>query len=267
MAMPLPFDPNWRPPSESPMTGTDLSSLLAVPDPDLVVVERDPRHQATDFVSLKKDGFMAPKAPVPPRTWTDLLIDALTPILIFVMVYSVIFFLLDVRYIFTSVHDANLRVVVLFFLVGVVALNRLIARDGQAESILYFIGLAGVMFLYTLATTSSYDVGSVARGFLDQPWIATGFNTMVVVLLWWVVNRLVHECCVDENLVAGDVGMLTGVRKRFEAGWRKRTQEPAPKKVAQAQARTAALRDDGTRSLRPGRGLSAQDGVVGGQPA
>lgn len=226
--MPLPFDPNWRPPVDPVETGTDLASLMSVPDPDLARVERDPKHQATDFVSLKRDGFMAPKAPVPPRTWTDLLIDALTPTLIFVMVYAVVFFLLDVRYIFTSVHDANLRFVALFFIIGVVALNRLIARDGQAESILYFLGLALVMFLYTLATTSQYDVGSVARGFMDDPWVATGFNTMVVITLWWVVNRLVHECCVDENLVAGDVGMLTGVARRLEAGWRKRAEVPVP---------------------------------------
>ncbi len=62
--------------------------------------------------------------------------------MILIMVASVVFFLLDVRFVYTEVHDLNLRVVAFCFILGVVALNRLIARDGKDESIMYIIGLA-----------------------------------------------------------------------------------------------------------------------------
>lgn len=213
---PKPFEPEWRS-DRRDLTPTDLASLLAEPPPDAPAVERDPARIATDFQSLRAEGFhQRPKVP-DPRNATDLIIEVLTPALIFAMCYAVVFFLLDVRYIFTSVHDANLRMVAFSFLLGVVALNRLIARDGEQESMLYFAALAGAIGLYTLATTSMYDLGSVARGFLDDPWVATGFNATIVVFLWWAVNRLTHECCVDENRVAGDVGLITGAVKRIEA--------------------------------------------------
>lgn len=222
---PKPYEPNWRP-ERRELGPTDLASLVATPDLDAPRIERDPRHVATDFQSLRAEGFhQRPKAPQP-RGATDLLIELLTPLLILLMSYAVVFFLLDVRYVFTSVHDANLRFVAIAFLLGIVALNRLVARDGEEESLLYFVALAGAIGLYTLATTSMYGMGSVARGFLDQPWVATGFNATVVVFVWWAVNRLVHECCIDENRVAGDVGLITGAAKRLEA----RVSQPAPPK-------------------------------------
>jgi hypothetical protein len=224
---PKPYEPNWRP-DRRELGPTDLASLVAVPDIETPGVERDHRRVATDFQSLRAEGFLPkPKAPQP-RSATDWVIDVLTPILIFVMSYAVVFFLLDVRYVFTSVHDANLRLVALSFLVGIVALNRLVARDGESESLLYFAALAGAIGLYTLGTTSLYDVGSIARGFMDDPWIATGFNMTVVIFLWWAVNRLTHECCVDENTVAGDVGLVTGAVKRLEARVARGREQPRP---------------------------------------
>jgi hypothetical protein len=42
----------------------------------------------------------------------------------------------------------------------------------------------------------------------------------VVAFIWWLVNRLTHECCVDENVTAGEVGILTGTLRN----WTKRAQ-------------------------------------------
>ena len=219
-----PYRPDFRPDiasSEAPLK-TDLSSLMSTPDPAVLIEDEAPSGRApvrTDFQSLKSK--QAP-APIPRRTITDNLLDVLTPCLIFLMTYSVIFFLLDVRYVYTAVHDANLRFVAFFFVIGVVALNRLIAREGSNESMIYMFGLAGAIGLYTFSTTGAYDVGSITRNFMNSsPYLATGFNMLVVAFVWWVVNRLTHECCVDENRTAGDVGILTGTARRLEASLRR----------------------------------------------
>jgi len=162
-------------------------------------------------------------------------LQATTPLMIFVMVYTTVFFLLDVRYGYTEVHNLNIRFVALCFIVGIVALNRIIARDGSEESILYIVGLVGAMGMYTLATTGMYGVGAVSRNFMNSsPWLATGFNMLLVFAIWWATNRLMHECCVDENLSAGDVGLLTRAARRFqraaardpEAAKRRKTNRP-----------------------------------------
>jgi hypothetical protein len=174
------------------------------------------KQPKTDFQSLRSSIEKEIK-PFQHRTATDLLVDALTPIMIFLMVSSVIFFLLDVRYVYTAVHDANLRFVALAFVLGVVALNRLIATDGSDESILYGIGLAGAIGFYTFATTGLYDVGSVSRNFMNSnAYLATAFNMVIVAFIWWLTNRLMHECCVDENRTAGDIGILTGTARRVQ---------------------------------------------------
>ena len=49
---------------------------------------------------------------------------------------------------------------------------------------------------------------------MNSPWLATFFNMTIVVLVWWTTNRLTHECCVDSNPTAGDIGVLTGTARR-----------------------------------------------------
>lgn len=207
--------------SEGPATettgGTDFESLQR--DLERAAAERAARaareKHATDFATLKKQ-LANDEKPYQFRTLTDWLIDFLTPFMIFWMMWSIVFFLLDVRFIYTETHDAPLRTFAASLILGVVALNRLIAREGSEESILYIVLLVGFTGLFTLTTTSMYGVGSVARGFLDRPGWSMLFNMAVVALLWWVTNRLVHECCVDENRTAGDVGILTGTARRIQ---------------------------------------------------
>ena len=232
--MPQAFDPDWkakREAAESGGAGTDLASLMSVPD----VLETGPHHApiATDFATLRSQ-LKAPTRAVVPRTLTDYLLDFLIPFHILLMVYAVVFFLLDVRYVYTSELDQSMRIVAASFVLGVVALNRVIARDGSGESIIYMLGLGGAIGMYTFSTTGLYDAGSVARNFMnDSPYLATAFNMTVVAFLWWLVNRLTHECCVDENRFAGDIGILTGTIRN----WRKlldrnaaAAEKPTPKK-------------------------------------
>lgn len=212
---------------DEPPVRTDFQTLNAA------AVTAQPKKRAaarTDFVSL---GGVVAQAPRPiVRTISDWLIDGLTPFMILIMVYVVVHFLLDVRYVYTAVHDSNLRAVAFFFILGVVALNRLVARDGSNESILHIIVFAGSVGMYTLMTTSVYGVGSVTRNFMnDNPLLATAFNVVIVVFLWWLVNRLTHECCVDENLSAGDIGILRGTALRVQRAFRREeTPVAAPKK-------------------------------------
>jgi hypothetical protein len=223
---------------------TDFHSLLHTPDPDLdpglLSTARSAPTRAmapTDFRSLVGAKY-GKVAPMPPRTLTDWIVEGLVPFLIFVMVYAVIFFLLDVRYVYTEVSDGNLRFVALCFVLGVVALNRLIARDGTDESMLYMAGLAGAIGMYTFATTGAYGVGSVAHNFMnDNPYLAVAFNMVIVAFLWWLTNRLMHECCIDENRSAGDVGILTGTARQFRSAVvREPEKKPARKDATEMDA-------------------------------
>ncbi len=200
---------------------TDIHSLMtaveapveAPPDDELI----RGKIIRTDFDSLGGAKALLPEA-TPPRTWADTLIDALTPIMIACMVLGVIMFLLDVRVIYTDVMDKSLRFVAVCYVIAIVALNRIVARDGSDESVIYMFGLAGAIGLYTLATTEMYGMGSVTRNFMNSsPWLATGFNVCLAGALWWVVNRLTHECCVDENRAAGDIGIWTNSMRRFRS--------------------------------------------------
>ncbi|MBM3290810.1 MAG: hypothetical protein FJY92_11725, partial [Candidatus Hydrogenedentes bacterium] len=212
---------------------TDFHSLLEseaakLAAPPVSQQQRKRAEAPTDFQSLRGTIDKAPK-PYQARTWTDILIDFTTPFMILAMIASPIFFVLDVRYVYTEVHDWNLRWFAFWFVLGVVALNRLVARDGQEESMLYVLALLGVVIAYTTLTTTAYDVGSVSKGFMNSGWMALGFNTTVVAFIWWFTNRLTHECCVDDNPLAGDIGMLTStaikVRKAIASDG-----VPAPKK-------------------------------------
>lgn len=221
---------------DEPPVRTDFDTLNAA----AVTAQPKKRKAArTDFASLGGAAAQGPRPIV--RTVTDWLIDGLTPFMILVMVYVVVHFLLDVRYVYTAVHDSNLRVVAFFFILGVVALNRLIARDGSNESILYILVFAGSVGMYTLMTTSVYGVGSVTRNFMnDNPLLATAFNMVIVIFLWWLVNRLTHECCVDENLSAGDIGILRGTALSVQrAFWREETPVAAPKQASRWSYDTA----------------------------
>lgn len=203
------------------LAATDFHSLMAEPDPEPPA--ETGAEEATDFQSLTARDAN-PVTRTPPRTMTDLLVDGLTPVLIFTMCCTVLFFLLDVRFIYTEVNNLALRWVTFFFLVGIVASNRLLARDSTPEGYLLPVIFGGTIGLYTLSTSTFYDnSGSVARNFMnDSPWAATFFNVGIVVLVWWVVNRLTHECCIDENKTAGDVGILTGTARKFQERMRPR---------------------------------------------
>lgn len=222
------IDPYTDPAPEHPaatVERTDFTSLTAAP-PEPSDLPELHRFTRTDYASLSAD--------LPPErrvmvNWgpADYFVDFITPFLIFMLVSAVLAYLLNVRYVYTAVHDPFLRIFAFSFMMGIVALNRLIARHGSYESMLYIGGLAGAVFLYTLATTELYGMGSVMRNFMNQnAWAAAFFNLAVVIFLWWVVNRLTHECCVDENAVAGDIGIFTATAEKMRDRLRRAAAAP-----------------------------------------
>ncbi len=166
----------------------------------------------TDFVSLSQEIWEAPRA-FESSTFIDNLIAFLAPFLIFVMVISVVFYLLNIRYVYTENMHQNISFAGFFFVLGTVALNRLIARDGSDESLLYIVFFAGTAFLYTMAL-QAYGAGSLAGSFMKGPGEPL-FNGCLVAFLWWMTNRLTHECCVDTFTEAGETGLLRGTASKL----------------------------------------------------
>jgi hypothetical protein len=213
--MPLEFDPDWTRPEEE-VTGFALEDLLpsgsnygAGPGQG---TQRKAAGNSHSFEALRDR-----KAPCMhvPLTAADYLINFLTPFLIFVMMLSVILYLLDVRYMFTEVEDVRLRVVSIFFVMGIVALNRLIQRDGGEQSVLYILGLGVVVVLFTVSTSSKG--GALVRGTLDQLGIDVALNLAVVGALWWIINRLTRECCIDRSSASGEIGIWQGALMKVKA--------------------------------------------------
>ncbi len=198
--------------------GTDFESLMRPSAPDPPDPQKPKKEPDTSFQALKASLTDEPRG-YQPRTNTDLLIDAVIPALILLMVWSLVFFLLDVRFIFDETNDQSLRMFGFSLILGVVGINRLLATDGSEEPLLY-IGLFGVVtFLGSLVLTSGYDTGPIGgiSGYRLNAWGATFFNLTLVGFLWWMTNRLMHECCIDENRSAGDIGILTGTLRNFRA--------------------------------------------------
>ncbi len=214
---------------------TDFFSLTSLP-PEPSELPEVGGKQKTDFASLQAGIPFRPEVIVN-NTLADHAVNALTPCLIFLLSSVVLLYLLNVRIIYTDVFDLNLRVFAISFVLGIVSLNRLIARHGSQESYLYVFGLFMAVALYTLITTGGYDVGSVARQFLNENmWVALFLNMSVVTAAWWMVNRLTHECCVDESAVAGDIGIFTATAARMRQTLRRMASDAPPSRETRMKA-------------------------------
>lgn len=217
MSCPPPASDNSGPPREP----TDFQSLSATAASH---ARKQRAAEPTDFQALAR-ASAARKREEPRyerRTGTDWLIDISVPILIFLMVFAVVFFLIDMHEVHIGGYSARdlehrlLRFVAVFFLIGVVALNRLVASEGSEESLLYTAGLVMAVGFYTLAQPKLFPVAPGLPAFMDSPWTFTFLNMTITAFIWWSTNRLMHECCLDENVTAGDIGILTGTAQRIQ---------------------------------------------------
>lgn len=233
--MPEAFDPNWKRPdaTEAPVS---LESLMTSAGVHELQAEGKARARADlnplDFASLRGQG----KEPrrVVPLTFADYFIDFLTPALIFVMMLALLLYLLDIRFIFTEYDDFRLRVVSIFFVLGVVALNRLVARDGKEQSVMYIVGLGVAVVLFTVGTTGA--TGNVMVGTsTSRMGLEVVVNLGFVGFLWWVINRLTHECCVDKASASGDIGLIEGTVLSMKQAKERAKEMPGQMKEALAR--------------------------------
>lgn len=230
-----PSIPPDTPPVSSPKIPTDFFSLTAQPEESCSLPEVL-TNQKTDFASLRAGIPLQPEV-ILNNTTADLIITVTTPLLIFLMSNAVLSFLLNVRFIYTTVLDLSLRVFAFFLVLGIVALNRLIARQGSEESVLYSFFLVMAVALYTLATTQLYGAGAVTRNFMNRSTLgALFFNTATVAGIWWMINRLTHECCVDEDEAAGDIGLFTATAERIRRVLQRAADPSPPKRNPQKAA-------------------------------
>ncbi len=168
----------------------------------------------TDFFYLNVKSHKIGELPRTDWTLTDSLLSIINPFLILVLLWSVVFFLLDVRYVYTEVNDSNLRIVVFFFVLGIVAVNRIFATESVEDGVIYGAGLALAISLYVVISTSAYGTGSVIYNLVTGNNILAFFSNMaVVIFLWWLTNRITYECCIDENPGAGEIGITTSLSK------------------------------------------------------
>jgi hypothetical protein len=168
----------------------------------------------TDFFNLNVKSHKIGELPRTDWTLTDSLLSFINPFLILVLLWSVVFFLLDVRYVYTEVNDSNLRIVVFFFVLGIVAVNRIFATESVKDGVIYGAGLALAISLYVAISTSAYGTGSVIYNLVTGNNILAFFSNMaVVIFLWWLTNRITYECCIDENSSAGEIGITTSLSK------------------------------------------------------
>lgn len=236
--MPAEFDPHWTRPDAGEGTGFALDDLLTSAPAHQVAAERH-AHARDQQVNYSFDALRhkGPARPPIPLSAADYFIDFLTPFLIFVMMLAFILYLLDIRYMFTEKEDVRLRMVSIFFVMGIVALNRLINRDGREQSLIYMLGMGVVVTLFTASTSG--QGGAFVKGALDQMGIDVALNLAVVAGLWWIINRLTRECCIDRSSASGEIGLWQGALMKVKESAKEARE--LPRRVAQANRREPEL--------------------------
>lgn len=173
-------------------------------------------HIPLDLHSLRRE-FAAPPAlpegaPRPEieeeRSLADRAVDILIPLMIFCMMLAVAWFLLDIRFIYTERLDINMRAFAFFFVMGIVALNRLRADRAATDSGVYLVGMIFAVGMFTVVT--QLRGGGLAGGVMTSMLPSLCFNISVVAILWKVTDRLTRDCCVDASARYGEVGILRG---------------------------------------------------------
>lgn len=246
----------------------DFASLSAAPQ------IAEPLATTTDFQTLHKTAPQAYRVAMMHNRVADHFINFSTPAFIFIASNAVMMYLLSVRYVFTAVHDGNLRIFIFFLLLGVVATNRLLAQYGFMNQSDLVIGLGATVLMYVIITSVGYGIHFTdqshlyenAPSFEELPITSPAIrmlynfsqlfqprfwafliNSAVTIFIWWMVNRLTRECCVDEDAVAGDIGILTATANRLSRAVR-RQEKVLP--VERHRGASAAV-DEGWYDLTP----------------
>lgn len=143
-----------------------------------------------------------------PPTAGDIIVAALSPILIMGLVGSLVFFLAEVFY--AGRYEGRLLYTLFFFVAGAVLVGRIAVAVDRARAWLYGGALALVTFV-ALRMWVEYPADSAMAPFKDL------INVILIGVVWWSSNRLVWDCTfIDDKRRGSGKGLLAA------AGWEKR---------------------------------------------
>jgi hypothetical protein len=143
-----------------------------------------------------------------PPTAADIIVTAISPVLIMGLVGSLVFFLAEVFY--AGRYEGRLLYTLFFFVVGAVLVGRVAVAVDQTRAWAYGGVLALVTFI-ALRMWVEYPDDSAMAPFKDL------INVVLIGVVWWSSNRLVRDCTfIDENRPGSGKGLLAA------AGWEKR---------------------------------------------
>jgi Domain of unknown function (DUF4129) len=137
----------------------------------------------------------------PPITTADYMVVALSPTLIFFLVGSLCFYLVEVFY--QGEYPYRLLWVMAMFVMGIVALSRMAMEEGWAYAFLYAAGLALVVAI-ALATFIQVSGPLAPFGLF--------INLGLMALIWWSAYKLVWDCTLmDEDQDSSGEGLLQSI--------------------------------------------------------
>ena len=143
-----------------------------------------------------------------PPTVADVVVTALSPILIMGLVGSLVFFLAEVFY--AGQYEHRLLYTLFFFVFGAVLANRVAVTVDRARAWMYG-GILAVVTFIALRVWVQYPENSTMAPFKDL------INAVLIGVVWWSSNRLCWDCTfIDENRPGSGKGLLAA------AGWEKR---------------------------------------------
>ncbi|HEX3152868.1 MAG TPA: hypothetical protein VHR66_32650 [Gemmataceae bacterium] len=143
-----------------------------------------------------------------PPTAADVIVMALSPVLIMSLVGSLVFFLAEVFY--AGQYQGRLQYTLFFFVVGAVLVGRVAVTVDRTRAWLYGGFLALVTFI-ALRVWVDYPEDSPMTPLKDL------INAILIGVVWWSSNRLCWDCTfIDENRPGSGKGLLAA------AGWEKR---------------------------------------------
>jgi hypothetical protein len=143
-----------------------------------------------------------------PPTAADVIVTALSPILIMGLVGSLVYFLAEVFY--AGQYQSRLNYTLFFFVVGAVLVGRVAVTLDRARAWMYGGVLAAVTFI-ALRMWVEYPEDSPMTPLKDL------INLVLIGVVWWSSNRLCWDCTfIDDNRPGSGKGLLAA------AGWEKR---------------------------------------------
>jgi hypothetical protein len=166
-----------------------------------------------------------------PPTAADIIVTALSPVLIMGLVGSLVFFLAEIFY--AGRYESRLLYTLFFFVAGAVLVGRIAVAVDRTRAWIYGGFLALVTFI-ALRMWVEYPEDSAMAPFKDL------INALLIGVVWWSSNRLVWDCTfIDEKRTGSGKGLLAaagweerpGIRpdivediqedeRRYEPGWR-----------------------------------------------